>query len=182
MRSIGGEWRGFYDDPRFDRANAVSAADLHRFPISARLDQNGTRLEGTMVDEETNTDVLVSDQLRRTAQWLSRTDRDYIEDFAARYPELRAQYVLGKHSTLSGRIEGSQVAFRKRYLKPQTVIWDFGNGRVSTAIRKVAVDYRGTLSEDGRMIAGTWQIAWKTFFGLCRRVHAEGTFRLERQG
>lgn len=175
-----GSWSGYYVIWGLQR------------PIRAELRQQGMRLGGSMVDLEPVLEVpfaLLVDQMalpvdteQKTADRLRKLGNRDLGSSPGDPADgpVRFESRLPPDSTLSGKIRGTAVAFRKTYQGSATSVLRVGSRRHSTIRYNHEVDYTGEVSPDGRQVEGSWTIRRGWVERLYYR-HEHGAFVLRRE-
>jgi hypothetical protein len=170
-QALTGRWTGYYVQK-----------DQHR-AIAAELVQRNDRLEGAMHDLQTRFEMSVYEMAAECGlppgadeQIVAKLRQEHADQ--ARGP-IRALMTLPDESTVQGNVRGQSVYFRKTYTGEAFSGYSVGSKEVGVRVMGHCVHYRGTLSDDGQSLEGTWWIEADLKKNLRR---CEGPFLLRREG
>ncbi|RYG45618.1 hypothetical protein EON79_12210 [bacterium] len=181
MAGWNGIWRGFYRDPRSLRTADADDPTPHDFPIEAHFAVSGDHLTGTMTDLQPVKEFPYEILFERTKATLRPRDRAIGKIVIERYPGTIVRSELPPESDLDGRVRGREATWMKTYRGDQvTTSLIPGRPPHETRAGGVGILYRGTLSEDGQTLKGTWEVRKKRFLGIYSTLEGRGEFELRR--
>src|SRR5262245_23208393 len=164
-QALTGRWTGYYVQKDQRRA------------IAADLVQRNDLLEGAMHDLQTRFEMSVY-EMAAECGLPPGADEQIVEKLRQEFADqakapIRALMTLPDDSTVSGSVRGRSVYFRKTYTGEAFSGYSVGTKEVGVRVKGHCVHYRGTLSDDGQLLEGTWWIEADVKKGLRR---SEGSF------
>lgn len=166
---------------RFDTATgSFGAKEDHVFPLRVTFTGVGSHFSGEMTDEAFERAYLYRSMVESAAgEALSPSQRQMAKGLLERYPDLRITSILPERSLIAGTLMGRSIEFAKTYQGLSITRWAASNAEFSDDVKSQhRVLYRGTVSEDGLKITGTWCIPKRGIAGLFGAKAGDGTFEL----
>jgi hypothetical protein len=163
-----GEWKGYYEQYG------------ESFSIELSLRHRGTKVSGRMID----LDAKRSQPLRKLlieSKMTAEQIEQFIEDVKSQFPdspngEIEYHSILPSNSLIAGEIERSSISFTKRYEGYQEIEYRLNGLSLCQLAQCEIVYYNGEISDDFRVISGSWVIPVPNEPG----VEVTGKFQLER--
>jgi hypothetical protein len=169
-----GSWSGQYvhDTP--------SQAD-RSYPTHAELRQVGSRLEGEMMDEVTETVLSLHKLAEASRDSMSKLTSLRVASMLRHYPGTIVQSSLPAVSIIRGRVLEELVTFTKTYQGPALTRWKAAEMVLGASRRdRHSVYYSGTIDWTTNRIEGAWLIRHPGLFGRFRSPMCTGMFSLQK--
>ena len=168
--NLTGHWTGAYVQHEQSR------------PISARIEQEGLVVIGTMSDQVTDFESSVSEIAMREAL-PPGADEEIVEQIRKLCPEaplepVKVMFHLPEDSDLEGEVNGQEVSLLKRYRGQHFAGYRVGHIRIGALGEGQQVAYRGRLNLEMTEIRGSWEVLGDDLSPFHR---AHGDFVLRRE-
>jgi hypothetical protein len=169
-----GSWSGHYvhDSP--------SHADVS-YPIHAELRQVGSRLEGEMMDEVTETVLSLHKLAEASRDSMGKLDSLRVASMLRRHPGAIVQSSLPTSSVIRGRVREELITFTKTYQGPIFTRWKEAEIVLGASRRdRHSVYYSGTIDWTTNRIEGAWLIRRPGLLGRFNSPLCTGMFSLQK--
>lgn len=181
---LSGDWVGFYAYEDVSNSESINQdSDEFRFVrIEVTFRQNGNELMGQMRDVKNDSQtVSMRSYVFKHRKAFGLKNFLSWQKLLFFNPDVQLNLKSPTEASCNGHVKASEVFFVKTYAGQSE--WSFSNqgakkGGTSEPMQRVI--YRGTLSEDGQSLCGTWEISeFHTVDGLLNEKLV-GMFELRR--